>query len=56
METEQPHILVCGSKHLDVYDEVYCYISMTILFHKIQTISGQTGNTPLREKLPEEVT
>lgn len=50
---EQPHMFVCGSKHLDVYDEVYSYINVTILFHKIQTIFGQTGNTPLWEKLPE---
>lgn len=45
-------MFVCGSKHLDVYDEVYSYINVTILFHKIQTIFGQTGNTPLWEKLP----
>lgn len=53
---EQPHIFVCGSKNLDVYDLVYCYINVTILFCKIQAISGQTGHTPLREKLPEKVT
>lgn len=54
VEMEQPHMFVCGSKHLDV--EVYSCINVTILFHKIQTISGQTGNTPLWVKLPEEVT